>query len=276
MTGLRHATSFRGASFGIAACVLSIAAGFCWPGCAFAQVESASGADAAPSNSPTAGFRTSRFEIRDEYLDLQGGATVFMIVPRLDVLASPDLSFRIETPMVSTHAGAPNNDTESGLGDILLRGSYRVARGAGYAIVAGSELILNTATSEDLGTGKNLIAPLIFASINLPQYNSVVFPFLEYYFTLGGDASRQDVNYASIKSAFLTYWPNLVYTIVEPQVIVDHERANKVGLTLDGEIGRFLDRDTAIWVRTGFGLVGEDLPQVYDWKFEVGVRFFLK
>ena len=276
MTGLRHATSFRGASFGVVACVLTIAAGFCCSGCAFAEVESASGADAAPPNSAPAAFRTSRFEIREDYLDLQSGGTVFMIVPRLDVLANPDLSFRIETPIVFSHAGAPNNDTESGLGDVLFRGSYRVARGAGYAIVAGGELILNTATSVDLGTGKNVIAPLIFASINVPQYNSVVFPFLQYYFTLGGDDARQDVNYTSIKSAYLTRWPNLVYTIVEPQVIVDHERADKIGLTLDGEIGRFLNRDTAIWVRTGIGLVGEGLPQVYDWKFEVGVRFFLK
>jgi hypothetical protein len=276
MTGLRHATSFRRASFGIAACIFTIAVGFCRSGCAFAQVESASGADAAPPNSPPAGFRTSRFEIGDEYLDLQGGGTVHMIVPRVDVLANPDLSFRIETPMVFTRAGTPNNDTESGLGDILFRGSYRVARGAGYAIVAGGELILNTATSDDLGTGKNVIAPLIFASINVPRFHSVVFPFLQYYFTLGGDDARQDVNYTSIKSAFLTRWPHLVYTIVEPQLIVDHERADKIGMTLDGEIGHFLNRDTAIWVRTGVGLVGEGLPQVYDWKLEVGVRFFLK
>jgi hypothetical protein len=104
----------------------------------------------------------------------------------------------------------------------------------------------------------------------------VVFPFLQHYFTLGGDDARRDVHYTSIKSAFLTRWPNLVYTIFEPQVIVDHERADKVGLTLDGEIGRFLNRDTAIWVRTGLGLFGDSLPQVYDWKFEVGARFFLK
>ena len=259
----------------LAVYVLILAAGFGFSGFAFSQVESASGADAAPNSSQPVQFRTSRFEIRDEFRDLQGGGTVYMIVPRVDLTANPDLSFRIETPIVFTDAGTPNNDTKSGLGDLLFRGSYRVARGAGYAIVAGSELILNTATSDDLGTGKNVIAPLIFASIDLPQYHSVVFPFLQYYFTLGGDDARQDVNYASIKSPFLTRWPNLVYTIVEPQVIVDHERADKFGLTLDGEIGRFLNRDTAIWVRTGLGLVGDNLPEVYDWKFEIGVRFFL-
>lgn len=266
MTDLRRVTSY----------VLTIAAGFCCSGSAFAQVESASGADAAPKSSLPADFRTSRFEIRDEYQDLQGGGTVYMIVPRVDFSANPDLSFRIEAPIVFADPGSPNNDTESGIGDLLFRGSYRVARGAGYALVAGSDLILNTATKDALGMGKNVIAPLIFASIDLPQYNSVVFPFFQHYVTLGGDDARRDVHYTSIKSAFLTRWSNLLYTIVEPHVIVDHERADKVGLTLDGEIGRFLNRDTAIWARTGIGLFGDNLPQVYDWKFEVGVRFFLK
>src|SRR5258706_233587 len=177
----------------LAAYVLILAAGFGFSGSAFSQVESASGADAGPGSGQPAEFRGSRFEIRDEYEDLQGGGTVYMIVPRVDFSANPDLSFRIETPIVFHDPGTPNNGTESGMGDLLFRGSYRVARGAGYAIVAGRELILNTATKDALGTGKNVIAPLIYASIDLPQYNSVAFPFLQHYVTLGGDDTRPDV-----------------------------------------------------------------------------------
>jgi hypothetical protein len=260
----------------LCAYVLTLAAGFGFPGSALAQVETASGADAAARSGQPVDFRTTRVEIRDEIQDLQGGGAVYMIVPRVDFSVSPDFSFRFETPIASADSGPPNNASVSGIGDLLFRGSYRVAHGPGYAIVAGSELILNTATKDALGMGKNVIAPLVFASIDLPQYNSVVFPFLQHYVTLGGDDARRDVHYTSIKSPFLTRWPNLIYTIVEPQVIVDHERADKVGLTLEGEIGRFLNRDTAIWVRPGIGLFGDDLPQVYDGKFEIGVRFFLK
>jgi hypothetical protein len=259
----------------LAASVLIVAAASGLSESAFSQVQSASGADAAPVRQPPAEFNTSRIEIRDEFQDLEGGGTVSLIVPRVDFSAGPDFSFRLETPIVFTDSGTPNNDTQSGMGDVLLRGSYRVRHGAGYAIVAGSEIILNTASNDALGTGKNIIAPLVFASIDLPRYQSVVFPFLQHYLTIGGDGARRDVHYTSIKSAFLTRWPNFTYTIVEPQVIVDHERADKVGSTLDGEIGHFLKRDTAIWVRSGIGLFGDNLPQVYDWKFEVGVRFFL-
>ena len=256
--------------------VLILIAGFWFSGSAFSQVETASGADAAPKYRQPADFRTSRFEIRDEILDLQGGGAVYLLVPRVDFPVNPDLSFRLEAPIVFADSGPPSNDSSSGIGDLLFRGSYRVARGAGYAIVAGGELILNTATQDALGAGKNVIAPLIFASIDLPQYNSVVFPFLQHYVTLGGDDARQDVHYTIFKSAFLTRWPPRIYTIVEPQLIVDHERADKVGMTLEGEIGRFLSRDIAIWARPGVGLFGDNLPQVYDWKLEIGVRFFLK
>ena len=260
----------------LCAYVLILAAGSGFSGSAFSQVETASGADAAPRSSQPVDFRTNRVEIRNEIQDLQGGGTVYLFVPRVDFSVNPDLSFRFEAPMVFADSGPPINDTASGIGDLLFRGSYRVVRGGGYAIVAGSELILNTATQDDLGAGKNVIAPLVFASIDLPQYNSVVFPLLQHYVTLGGDDARQDVHYTSIKSAYLTRWQTRIYTIVEPQLVVDHGRADKVGMTLEGEIGRFLNRDLAIWARPGVGLFGDNLPQVYDWKLEIGVRFFLK
>ncbi|MBC8008010.1 MAG: hypothetical protein H7X76_08205 [Prolixibacteraceae bacterium] len=255
---------------------LILVAGLGFSGSAFSQVDTASGADAAPRSSQPVDFRTNRIEIRDEIQDLQGGGTVYKFVPRVDFSANPDLSFRFEAPMVFADSGPPSNDSASGLGDVLFRGSYRVARGGGYAIVAGGELILDTATQDLLGAGKNVIAPLIFASIDLPQYNSVLFPFLQHYVTLGGDDARQDVHYTIFKSAFLTRWPPRIYTIVEPQLVVDHERADTVGMTLEGEIGRFLSRDIAFWARSGVGLFGDNLPQVYDWKLEIGVRFFLK
>ena len=260
----------------LCACALTLAIGFGLPASAVAQVETASGADAASKSSPPVDFKASRVEIRNEYQDLQGGGTIDYLVPRFDFSAGPDLSFRIETPIVFADPNVPGNNGESGIGDLLFRGSYRFAHGPGYAIVAGSELILNSASKDSLGKGKNVIAPLVFASIDVPQCNSVVFPFLQHYLTLGGDDGRPDVHYTSLKAAFLTRWSNLVYTIIEPQMVVDHVRADKVGMTLEGEVGRFLNRDLAIWGRPGLGLFGDNLPQVYDWKLEVGVRFFLK
>jgi hypothetical protein len=256
--------------------VLALATGFGLPGPVAAQVDTASGADAAPKEAHPVDFRSTRVEIRNDYQDLQGGGTIDYLVPRIDFSMTPDVSFRIETPLVFADPDTPGNDGESGVGDLLFRGSYRVSHGPGYAIVAGAEVILNSASKDSLGMGKNIIAPLVFASIDVPQCNSVVFPFLQYYMSVSGDDARSDVRYTSLKAPFLTRWSNLVYTILEPQMVVDHERADKVGMTLEGEVGRFLNRDLAVWGRPGLGLFGDNLPQVYDWKLEVGVRFFLK
>ena len=51
-----------------------------------------------------------------------------------------------------------------------------------------------------------------------------------------------------------------------------HER-DEVGYTLELELGRLLTRHWAVWARPGVGVVKNGLPQVYDWNFEVGVRY---
>ncbi|HVY06198.1 MAG TPA: hypothetical protein VHB46_09500 [Burkholderiales bacterium] len=263
---------------GIFVCVLhglAVVAAIASGAIAHAQVASTDGADASPKPAPPA-FGSMRVEIYNDYEHPQSGGTIDYLVPRIDFSASPDLSFRIETPIVFADPDAPGSNRESGMGDLLFRGSYRVMRGPGYAIVAGGELILNTASKDSLGMGKDVIAPLVFASIDVPRCNSVVFPFLQYFTTIGGDDARTDVRYTSLKAPFLTRWPNLVYTILEPQMVVDHTRSDKVGMTFEGEIGKFLDRDVAVWGRPGLGLFGDNLPQVYNWKFEVGVRYFLR
>ncbi len=241
---------------------------FAMPPALAAQVETASGADAAP------GFSNVRAELRNEYVDLQGGGRLDLLVPRVDIAAVPDLSLRIELPIVFADSGVPGAGREAGLGDILIRASYRAARGPGYALVAGSELMLDTATKPSLGTGHHVIAPLVFAAIDVPQRDSVVFPLLQHFVGMDGDASRRDVRYTSLRSAVLSRWQHLIYSVVEPQFIVDHVGADKAGATLEAEIGRFLNRDTALWIRPGIGLFGDDLPQVYDWKIALGVRFF--
>jgi hypothetical protein len=103
----------------------------------------------------------------------------------------------VETPVVASDPNTPENDGESGFGNLLFRASYRAMRGEGFALVVAGELILNTASKDSLSFGKDMFAPLVFASIDLPRYNSVFFPFLQRYITIGGDDSRTDVNYTS-------------------------------------------------------------------------------
>jgi hypothetical protein len=214
-----------------------------------------------------------RGELRDEYVDYQQGGGSNMLVPRLDYAVTPAFSVRLEAPLVTSGPELAGESNRSGFGDLLLRASYRVSRGPGYAVVAGAEALLDTASTESLGYGKQVLAPLVYASIDVPRCRSVLFPFAQRFFTVGGDDSRPDVDYTLLKAAMLTRWHDRLYTVVEPQVVVDHERADRVGAMLEVEGGRFLDRRTTIFARPGIGLHGDDLPQVYNWNLKVGVRY---
>jgi hypothetical protein len=216
-------------------------------------------------------FRT-RAELRNEYVDYQQGGGANMVVPRLDHAVTPAFAVRIEAPLVTSGPEWSGESNQSGFGDLLLRAGYRVASGAGFAAVVGSEAILDTASKDSLGYGKQVLAPLAYASVDVPRFRSVMFPFVQHHFTVGGDDSRPDVHYTSLKFAMLTRWPRRTYTVVEPQLVVDHERDDRVGATLEAEGGKFIDRRTALWVRPGIGLHGDDLPQVYDWALMGGGR----
>ncbi|HWA14152.1 MAG TPA: hypothetical protein VHA15_13755 [Burkholderiales bacterium] len=233
----------------------------------------------AAAESTSAGTRPDalefrmRGELRDEYVDHRQGGGSNMLVPRLDYAVTPAISVRVEAPLVTSGPELAGESNQSGFGDLLFRGSFRVSRGPGYALVVGAEALLDTASKDSLGYGKQVLAPLVYASIEVPRCRSVLFPFAQRFFTVGGDASRPDVDYTLLKAAMLTRWPDRLYTVVEPQVVVDHERSDRVGAMLEVEAGRFLDRRTTIFARPGIGLHGGDLPQAYDWNFKVGVRY---
>lgn len=235
---------------------------------ASAQQTQASG-DLVKRLDPT-DFRT-RFETRNEYQSLQEGGFRNLLMPRLDYAFSKTFRMRIEAPFTSV--SATGDPAKAGFGDLTIGGAFRALRGEGYALVAGSEVILNTATDRLLGTGKNQIAPFAFASFDVPKLNSTFFPGIQHYQSVSGDADRRAVSFTQLRFFILTRWPNRFYTGIENQITIDHERNGRVGYTIETEVGRFMDKHIALWARPGVGLLGDGLPQVYNWNMEVGFRY---
>ena len=223
-----------------------------------------------------AGSFTPRIFVRDEYKSAQSGGYTNLLVPLVEFPLRESLALRLEVPIVTANPYSPGSDTDTGIGDITTRLSWTVASEENYAVVVGSEFIFDSATEDSLGSGKNVIAPIAFASIKVPRLNSMLFPFVEYYHTVSGDYSRPDVNYTVFKPVVFTRLPSRFYTIVEPAIYVDHERNDRVGMNVELELGRFVTTNTMVYGRPGVGLFGDNLPQVYNWNFEVGFRYFFK
>lgn len=217
-------------------------------------------------------FRT-RAELRYEYQDLQDGGTRSLIVPRFEYAYKPSIAFRVETPYVFTDPAGPNPDRVSGHGDLLVRGAWRSIQRDGFALVLVGEVTFDTASDDRLGQGQTVLSPQAYAAIDLPKYESVFFPNVQHYFSVGGDDSRSDVSQTILKPNLLTRWPNRFYTFLEPSFIIDWERNSKAGLQIELELGKLLGKNTAVWVRPGIGAIKDDLPQIYDWNTEIGVRY---
>lgn len=215
----------------------------------------------------------SRAEIRNEYQDLEDGGYRNLVIPRFEYAISPSVATRLETPYVTYHPGG-NGERVSGEGDVLARLAWRSIQRDGFALILATDVIFDTAKDRSLGFGKTLVAPHIYAAIDLPKHDSVFFPNIQHYASVGGDKDGNDVSFTTLKPNLLTRWPNKVYTFLEPQFTIDWERDAKTGLTIELEVGKVLNQNVAAWIRPGIGALNKDeLPFVYRWNLEVGMRY---
>jgi hypothetical protein len=215
----------------------------------------------------------SRIELRHEYQDFAGDANRNLVIPRFEYAASSSVAFRLELPYVFYDPGMQGRQSSDGIGDALVRGSWRALQQDSFALILSTEVIFDTASDETLGMGKTVVAPLIYAALDVPQFNSTFFPNVQHYTSVAGDNNRPDVNFTTLKPNLLTRWPNRFYTFVEPQFIIDWERNADVGFMVEVEVGKLVSSNVAVWVRPGLGVIKNDLPQIYDWNLEVGLRY---
>ena len=212
-------------------------------------------------------------EARNEYQNFAGDGYRNIFAPRLDYAVKPSLALRLELPHVTYDPGGSGRRV-SGQGDLLARVASRATQRDGFALVIATDLIFDTADDDRLGYGKTVLAPHVFAAIDIEEYNSIFFPNIQHYFSVGGSSLRKDVSFTTLKPNLLTRWPNKVYTFIEPQFTIDWENHDKVGLTLEVEVGKILSKNIAAWARPGIGLINRnELPQVYEWNFELGARY---
>jgi len=232
---------------------------------------------AAPSAAETqlkkpTDFR-SRVEIRNEYQDLEGDGYRNLVIPRFEYAVTPAVALRFDMPYVTYDPG-DGGERVSGQGDLLARVAWRATQRDGFALILVTEVTFDTADDPRLGQGKTIVAPLVYAAIDLPKHDSVFFPNIQHYFSVAGDGNRSDVSFTVVKPNLLTRWPNKVYTFLEPQFTIDWERDAKTGLTVELEVGKILSRNIAAWARPGIGVINRyELPQVYNWNVEVGMRY---
>lgn len=213
----------------------------------------------------------NRFDLRSEFVDY-GTASVQTLVPRFEYAFSKSLGFRTELPIARYDPAT--GGASAGIGNLLTRVAWRALRTDDYSVVVGSELTFDTASSAALGSGKHVLGTFAFAAIDLPQAKSVFFPYIQYGKAIGGDASREDVQYTNLRASVLTRWPAKTYSFVEYSYFIDHERSNVASSQIKAELGQFVLPKTGFYVRPGTGLTGTDQRLGMRWSLEFGIRHF--
>ncbi len=214
----------------------------------------------------------NRFDLRSEYIDY-GTASSYTVTPRGEYAFSNALALRVELPVARYDTGT-GTATDQGIGNLLTRLAWRAVRGEGYAMVTGSELILNTASEANLGNGKNVVAPFAFWSIDIPAAKSVFFPYIQHGRSYSGETSREAVHYTNLRTSLLTRWPSKVYSFVEVSFWFDHERSNSYSSNIKAEVGRFFTPKTGFYIRPGTGMSGTDNRLGVKSTMEIGMRHF--
>ncbi len=215
-----------------------------------------------------------RFFIRNEFRQRKDDTYINILEPLYDLPLSDDLVLRTQVPYVNNNP--PDEPSTNGLGDITNVLFYRYRSGGGRNYFLGLEARWNTAASAKLGVGNTLLAPTWFASINLPEQKTILFPLAQTFISVDHDDDREEVNYTVLKPRFLTKLQNRFYIFGEPLIYFDHEDQNDTTGVLELELGRFVNPKTMLYVRPGAGLWGNTgSPYLFEWNFEVGARFFL-
>ncbi|UCH48748.1 MAG: hypothetical protein JSU95_02800 [Betaproteobacteria bacterium] len=217
-----------------------------------------------------------RFFIRNEFRQRKDGTHINITEPLYDLPLTDKLGLRIQVPYVVNNP--PDEPSVNGLGDITTVFFYRYLRSASGSYFLSLDTRWNTAANRKTGVGNTLVAPGWFASINLPKYDTILFPAVQSFVSVDKDEDREEINYTVLKLRFLTKLENRFYTFVEPLIYFDHEddEYDSTG-TLEVEIGRFANKQTMIYARPGVGLWGNTgSPYLFEWNFEIGYRYFFK
>jgi len=162
----------------------------------------------------------------------------------------------------------------SGIGDFDARLLWIASASKKMVLAAGLEVFMDTASNDALGNGQTVLGPTAFAVFpGLLGPGSLFAPGYQYVVDAGGGNGQSDISRSQI-DLYLVWGlaDGRNWLIIDPQVIIDHEANDDVFATLEVEWGYMMVPESGIsaYFRPGIGL-GSD--KLYDWNFEIGLKF---
>ena len=181
---------------------------------------------------------------------------------------------RIDLPYVYNSVKNPADYKNSGLGDISFRLlGYKFFEKQLSAFTASLEISLNTAESPILGTGKNVLIPVVSYSKLIPKKKILISFVFQQANSISGDEARADISFSKLQAIFIKYWSRRTWTVLAPEWFFDYIN-NGVSMNLRTRITYAPAPRINIWITPSAGIFG-DFAGRYQWSLDIGGRYFL-
>lgn len=181
---------------------------------------------------------------------------------------------RVDIPFVYNSFASTESHKQYGIGDISFRLlGYKFREKPRSAFTASIEISMNTAQSPLLGTGKNILIPVISYTIMVPQKKMLFSLVLQQTNSVGGDEVRADINFTKVQAILLKYWSSKTWTVLAPEWFVDYIKGG-LSMNLRTRMTYAPTPRVNLWITPSAGIFG-DFAGRYQWSADIGGRYFL-
>lgn len=218
----------------------------------------------------------TRIEVYNELQHYTNNGDFFLnqTVCRVNIKIGKRWVTRLDLPLVYNSTTSPESERQSGLGDISLRLlGFKFFERNRSALTASIEGSLNTAVSPLLGTGKNVLIPVVSYTKGLPKSRLIVAVQFQQTNSVSGDDDREKINYSKLQMLALKTWSRRLWTTIAPEWFYDYTE-NSLSMNVRSRIVYSPTPRTNIWITPSVGVFGEFKAR-YEWSIEIGTRFFV-
>jgi hypothetical protein len=181
---------------------------------------------------------------------------------------------RLDVPFIYNSFTPDENYRQSGIGDISFRLlGFKFFENPRSAFTASIEISMNTAQSPNLGTGKNLLIPMVSYTRKVPKDKLFLAMTFQQVNSVSGDETRSKLSYSKLQLIVLKAWSGRFWKVLAPEWFVDYVHGG-LSMNLRTRLTYAPKPRINLWVTPSVGIFGDFIAR-YQWSVDIGCRYYL-
>jgi hypothetical protein len=195
------------------------------------------------------------FSLRPEFYRVDDGLWRGQVIARYDQAMARNrrwaggkrgMLLRFELPVAA--ADTPSTSSSGGLGDAYAQLLLVPKLSGRFALVAGTGLVMPSATSDILGGGKWTLAPAVLPVWFLRGVG-LAYVKVQDFISIAGDDDRADTHFMLITPTFIRSFGRSSWILLDSETKTDWRRDARTGVKSGVQWGRIVGRGVGLWVK---------------------------